>query len=182
MKKRILCTLLCAVMLLCPLLLTGCGYDSAESLVEDYYKAMKSGTSGEAVYNAANLDVIYDILLENGVKDEDELISSKESYIASFDVSCAENRARYSDAFGEDWKFIVKEFYTDGLADTQISYYEENFEQCYGLEIEIDDGCDIWFKAAYVGENGSNTVHYEAVALKINGEWILADTLYTFVN
>lgn len=169
-------------MLLCTLLLTGCGYDSAESLVEDYYTAVINGTSGEAVYNAANLDFIFDILLENGVKNEDELTSSKESYIASYDDFCAENRARYAEDFGEDWKFVVKEFYTEGLTDTRISNYEENFEQCYGLEIEIDDGCDIWFKAAYMGENGSDTAHYEAVVLKINGEWVLADTLYTFAS
>ncbi len=164
-----------AVIVLVIVLLTSCG--GPESVVEDYYDALFNGT-GEDVYDASNIEALFDLLVEEGEWDKDDLEDVRENIIDKYDDYCDDNRDDCEDEYGDDWTLDIEITKTKELKNSDLKDYEDTIENYYDIEVDIEEGFTVKFKYTLEGEDGDDKGRAEVDVLKINGKWVLADCLY----
>lgn len=176
MKKRLLIPAMCVVLLFCALCLTACG-DTCESVVEDFYDALRSG-NGEDVYEASNVEAFFDLLVEDGEWDDDDFETTVENIIDYYDDYCDDGRDKCKDNFGDDWSYIMEITETKELTNKEIMFYEDLIEQYYDIDVDIEEGYTVTYNYTFEGEDGDYSSSGEFEVLKINGELVIESSLY----
>lgn len=167
MKKRLLSLALCVVMLFCVLSLTACG-NNYESMVEDYITALYTGET-EDFLNAMNYEAFWDILVDEGEWDEDDLEDAKDEFIDSWDKILEYYQAALEDEYGDDFDFDVEIMRSKELKNSELHDYEDSIEDNYDIEVEIDEGYSVKYKMTIDDESEKG----EVTVVKINGEWVI---------
>lgn len=178
-KKLIVAVIaLAAVIALVIVLLNSCGgSNTPEGVVEDYWDALVSG-DGEKVYEVSNIEALFDIVVDEGEWDKDDLEDVRDELIDYYDDYCDELHDTYEYAYGDDWTLDIKIKKTTELKNSDLRDYEETIEYYFDVEVEIDEGYSIKYTGCFDGEDDSDKYNGESVVLKINGKWVISNVLY----
>ena len=164
-----------AVIALVIVLITSCGGGSPESMAEDIYTAILEG-DGDDLWDAMNTDAFIDILVDEGVIDEDDVDDIKDNCIDGFDDTCQDIQRECKNHFGKDFSYEIEVTKVKDLknSDRRNSESMINGEDS---DIEVTEGVAVTFKISLSGdddETSKETFNF----YKINGEWIMAFIIY----
>lgn len=168
---------LAAVIALVIVLLNSCGANSPEGVVLDYWDAIVSG-DGEKIYKASNIEALFELVVDEGEWDEDDLEDVRDEMIDYFDEYCDDLHDAYEEAYGDDWTLDVEIKKLTELKSSDLRDFEETIEYYFDIEVEIEEGYRIKYTGYFDGEDDSDKYKGESVVVKINGEWVISNALY----
>ena len=154
-------------------LISFCGGGSPESMAEDYFDALFSGT-GEDMWDAVNMDAFMDLLIEAGEIDEDDADFLKDYEIESNDQLCEWYQDACEEAYGRDWSYEIEVTKVKDLSNSKLRDLE-SFINGEDTDFEVTEGVAVTVMVTVTGD-GDEDDHFERFTLnfyKVDGEWII---------
>ena len=152
-------------------LISSCGGGSPESMAEDYFDALFSGT-GEDVWDAVNMDAYLDLLVESGKLDEDDADDAKDDIIGELDNMCEQRQDSCEKRFGKDWDYEVEVTKVKDLKNSDLRSFE-NFINGDDTDFEVTEGVAVTVKVTFTGDKDDDFEKYTIEFYKVDGEWIM---------
>ena len=154
-------------------LISFCGGGSPESMAEDYFDALFSGT-GEDMWDAVNMDAFMDLLIEAGEIDEDDADFLKDYEIESNDQLCEWYQDACEEAYGRDWSYEIEVTKVKDLSNSKLRDLESYIND-EDTDFEVTEGVAVTVKVTFT-DDGDEDDHFERFTLnfyKVDGEWII---------
>lgn len=151
-------------------LISSCGGGSPESMAEDYYDALYSG-SGEDMWDAVNMDACLDLLVESGKLDEDEVDDYKDDMIESYDQLCERYQDACEEQYGKDWDYEVEVTKVKDLKNSDLRSFE-NIINGDDSDFEVTEGVSVSLKISFSGDDDDGFERFTLEFYKVDGEWI----------
>ena len=151
--------------------ISSCGSGSPESLAEDYYDAVFSGT-GEAVWDAVNMDAYLDLSIESGELDEDEADDVKDEAIDNFDILCELYQDSCEEQYGKDWDYEVEVTKVKDLKNSDLRSFENSINGD-DSDLEVTEGVAVTVKVTVTGDEDDDFQKQTIYFYKVDGEWIM---------
>ena len=152
-------------------LISSCGGGSPESMAEDYFDALFSGT-GEDMWDAVNMDAFMDLLIEAGEIDEDDADDAKDDIIGELDNMCEQRQDSCEKRFGKDWDYEVEVTKVKDLKNSDLRSFE-NFINGDDTDFEVTEGVAVTVKVTFTGDKDDDFEKYTIEFYKVDGEWIM---------
>ena len=152
-------------------LISSCGGGSPESMAEDYFDALFSGT-GEDMWDAVNMDAFMDLLIEAGEIDEDDADFLKDYEIESNDQLCEWYQDACEEAYGRDWSYEIEVTKVKDLKNSDLRSFE-NFINSDDSDFEVTEGVAVTVKVTFTGDKDDDFEKYTIEFYKVDGEWIM---------
>ena len=152
-------------------LISFCGGGSPESMAEDYFDALFSGT-GEDMWDAVNMDAFMDLLIEAGEIDEDDADDAKDDIIGELDNMCEQRQDSCEKRFGKDWDYEVEVTKVKDLKNSDLRSFE-NFINGDDTDFEVTEGVAVTVKVTLTGDEDDFVEKFTIIFYKVDGEWIV---------
>ena len=152
-------------------LISSCGGGSPESMAEDYFDALFSGT-GEDMWDAVNMDAFMDLLIEAGEIDEDDADFLKDYEIESNDQLCEWYQDACEEAYGRDWSYEIEVTKVKDLKNSDLRSFE-NMINGDDSDFEVTEGVAVTVKVTFTGDKDDDFEKYTIEFYKVDGEWIM---------
>ena len=152
-------------------LISFCGGGSPESMAEDYFDALFSGT-GEDMWDAVNMDAFMDLLIEAGEIDEDDADFLKDYEIESNDQLCEWYQDACEEAYGRDWSYEIEVTKVKDLSNSKLRDLESYIND-EDTDFEVTEGVAVTVKVTLTGDEDDFVEKFTIIFYKVDGEWIV---------
>ena len=152
-------------------LISSCGGGSPESMAEDYFDALFSGT-GEDMWDAVNMDAFMDLLIEAGEIDEDDADFLKDYEIESNDQLCEWYQDACEEAYGRDWSYEIEVTKVKDLSNSKLRDLESYIND-EDTDFEVTEGVAVTVKVTLTGDEDDFVEKFTIIFYKVDGEWIV---------
>lgn len=159
-----------AVIALVIVLITSCGGNSPESMAENYYNALYSGT-GKDMWDAINMDAYLDLCIENGSLDEDDVDEYKDDILENLDRACEHYQDECEEKYGKNWSYEIEVTKVKELKNSELRDFEDTINGD-DSDIEVTEGFAVTLKVSFSGDDDNEVLRPIFNFYKVNGEWI----------